>query len=159
MTMDTTTKLRQYLRHQGLKVTQQREEITQVFLGSERHLSAEDLHQQVRKTHPEVGLSTVYRTLKLLVEAGLASRREFGDGITRYEPVAGGEHHDHLICVGCGTIIEFENQKIEELQREVAEEKRFAVLRHKLELYGYCHKCRQRRKAHREKQARKTRPR
>jgi Fur family ferric uptake transcriptional regulator len=136
--------LRDYLRHKGLKVTHQREEIAQTFLDSARHLSAEELYRQIQKIHPEVGLSTIYRTLKLLVEAGLASQREFGDGITRYEPVAGGRHHDHLICVNCGAIIEFQNQKIEELQKEVAENKNFTVLQHKLELYGYCEKCRRR---------------
>ena len=142
--MDRAGTLRDYLRYKGLKVTHQREEIAQTFLDSTRHLSAEELHRQIQKIHPEVGLSTIYRTLKLLVEAGLASQREFGDGITRYEPVAGGRHHDHLICVNCGAIIEFQNQKIEELQKEVAENKNFTVLQHKLELYGYCEKCRRR---------------
>ena len=134
--------LRDYLRHRGLKVTHQREEIAQTFLDSTRHLSAEELYRLIQKGHPEMGLSTIYRTLKLLVEAGLASQREFGDAITRYEPVAGGRHHDHLICVNCGAIIEFQNQKIEELQKEVAENNNFTVLQHKLELYGYCEKCR-----------------
>jgi Fur family ferric uptake transcriptional regulator len=142
--MNKINTLQQYLRHEGLKVTQQRESIAQVFLDSSHHLSAEELYRQIQETHPQVGLSTVYRTLKLLVEAGLASRREFGDGITRYEPVTRDEHHDHLICVNCGAIIEFENQKIEELQREVAQQHRFTVLRHKLELYGTCEKCRRR---------------
>lgn len=123
-------------------MTHQREEIAQTFLDSTRHLSAEELYRLIQKGHPEMGLSTIYRTLKLLVEAGLASQREFGDGITRYEPVAGGRHHDHLICVNCGAIIEFQNQKIEELQKEVAENNNFTVLQHKLELYGYCEKCR-----------------
>ena len=143
--MAKTNILREYLRHKGLKVTQQREEIAQIFLSSAHHLSAEELYQQTRKTHPEVGLSTVYRTLKLLVEASLATERQFGERITRYEPVARGEHHDHIICINCGVIVEFENRKIEELQREVAERNNFTVLRHKLELYGYCQKCRQRR--------------
>lgn len=142
--MDQAGALQDYLRHKGLKVTHQREEIARTFLRSTRHLSAEELYRQIQKIHPEVGLSTIYRTLKLLVEAGLASQREFGDGITRYEPVAGGRHHDHLICVNCGAIIEFQNQKIEELQKEVAENKNFTVLQHKLELYGYCEKCRRR---------------
>lgn len=127
-----------------MKVTRQREEIAKTFLDSPHHLSAEELYRQIQKAHPELGLSTIYRTLKLLVESGLASRREFGDGITRYEPTSGGQHHDHLICINCGAIIEFENQKIEELQNEVAEKNDFTVLRHKLELYGYCQKCRRR---------------
>jgi len=137
--------LREYLRRRGLKVTHQREEIAEIFLDSPHHLSAEELYQQIRESHPQVGLSTVYRTLNLLVQAGLASRREFGDGIARYEPVAENKHHDHFICVRCGAIIEFANQKIEELQSEVAQQNNFTVLRHKLELYGYCEKCRRRR--------------
>ena len=142
--MDAYQKLRRYLRRGGLKVTRQREEIARVFLDSGRHLSAEELYQQIRQDHPQVGLSTVYRTLKLLVDAKLASRREFGDHITRYEPQSGSTHHDHLICVGCGAIIEFENEKIEELQNEVAAQNDFTVLRHKLELYGTCKECRRR---------------
>ncbi|MFC1683490.1 Fur family transcriptional regulator, partial [Candidatus Zixiibacteriota bacterium] len=70
------------------------------------------------------------------------TKREFGDGITRYEPRSGSEHHDHLICISCGAIIEFENQKIEQLQNEMALRNDFTVLRHSLKLYGYCKKCR-----------------
>jgi Fur family ferric uptake transcriptional regulator len=134
--------LRTYLHRKGLKFTQQREEIAGTFLRAEKHLSAEELYRRIRRRHPEVGLSTVYRTLKLLVDAGLASRRDFGDGITRYEPRSGEGHHDHLICVRCGAIIEFENRKIEALQKEVAALNEFTVTRHRLEIYGYCSKCR-----------------
>jgi len=140
--MRTTEKLRNYLHKKGLKITQQRQEIAETFLKAGRHLSAEELYGQIRQTHPEVGLSTVYRTLKLLVDAGLASQREFGDGIIRYEPQLDEGHHDHLICVRCGAILEFENQKIEALQKEVAELNSFTVIRHRLELYGYCDRCR-----------------
>ena len=134
--------LHTYLRHHGLKNTQQREEIAEKFLKADQHLSAEELYRRIHRTHPEVGLSTVYRTLKLLVDAGLASQRDFGDGITRYEPSSGEDHHDHLICVRCGAIIEFKNLKIEALQKEVAALKGFTVIRHRLEIYGYCEKCR-----------------
>jgi len=140
--MNASDTLHTYLRRHGLKITQQREEIAEIFLQADQHLSAEELYRRIRRTHPEVGLSTVYRTLKLLVDAGLASRRDFGDGITRYEPRSGAGHHDHLICVRCGAIIEFENQKIEALQKEVAALKGFTVTRHRLEIFGYCHQCR-----------------
>jgi Fur family ferric uptake transcriptional regulator len=140
--MSELRKFQQYLRSKGLKITHQREEIARTFLHSSRHLSAEELYQRIRNAHPEVGLSTVYRTLKLLVNASLASPRQFGDGITRYEPQTGDEHHDHLICINCGSIIEFEDQRIEQLQNKVAQNNDFTVLRHKLELYGYCKKCR-----------------
>jgi Fur family ferric uptake transcriptional regulator len=140
--MGELRKLHQYLHAQGMKITQQREEIAETFLKANRHASAEELYRRVHRTHPEVGLSTVYRTLKLLVDSGLASRREFGDGITRYEPRSGEGHHDHLICIRCGAIIEFKNQEIEALQKEVAERKGFTVTRHRLEIYGYCDRCR-----------------
>jgi Fur family ferric uptake transcriptional regulator len=140
--MKTAETLNTYLRRKGLKITQQREEIARSFLRAGQHLTAEELYRRILRTNPEVGLSTVYRTLKLLVDAGLASRRDFGDGIIRYEPRSGGDHHDHLICVRCGAIIEFENRKIEALKKEVAARKRFTVIRHRLEIFGYCEKCR-----------------
>jgi Fur family ferric uptake transcriptional regulator len=93
----------------------------------------------VRKKNPRVGYATVYRTLKLLQDSGLASSRQFDDGQTRYE--VAGAHHDHLICVKCGLILEFENDEIERLQEAMAAELGgFRVLRHKHELYCLCPK-------------------
>jgi Fur family ferric uptake transcriptional regulator len=89
-----------------------------------------------------VSLATVYRTMKLLAESGLASARQFGDGQTRYEAAAGRGHHDHLICTGCGAIVEFANARIESLQSLVARRHGFEVENHKLELYGRCGRCR-----------------
>jgi Fur family ferric uptake transcriptional regulator len=83
----------------------------------------------------------VYRTLKLLADAGLAEARRFEDGFTRYEYTVAIGHHDHLICTKCGTIIEFENARIEKLQQDVARKNRFQVKNHKLELYGLCAAC------------------
>jgi Fur family transcriptional regulator, ferric uptake regulator len=100
----------------------------------------------VRREDPRVSLATVYRTMKLLAECGLAVPREFGDGQTRYEPGRRG-HHDHLICTGCGTIVEFENERIEELQMRVARRHGFVIDSHKLEMYGRCPACRRERGA------------
>ncbi len=83
----------------------------------------------------------MYRTLKLLAEAGLAQERRFEDGFTRYEHASPDAHHDHLICTRCGAIIEFENERIEALQQDVARKNRFKVQSHKLELYGLCAGC------------------
>jgi Fur family ferric uptake transcriptional regulator len=132
-----------YVRRQGLKSTQQRDVIVDMFLRSSGHMSIEDLLARVRRKSPKVGYATVYRTLKLLADCGIAAARQFGDGQTRYE-VMGDEHahHDHLICVSCGLILEFENDTIEQLQEEMADRLGgFKLVRHKLELYGLCPKA------------------
>ncbi len=133
--------LSEYLSGQGLKATRQRDQILRIFAEAGRHLSAEDLYLLVKKTAPGTGYATVYRTLKLLTEAGLADERRFDDGVTRYEFKATDGHHDHLICTGCGRIIEFENRQIEELQQHVAKKNQFLVQSHRLELYGFCDRC------------------
>ena len=133
--------LSQYLSGQGLRATNQRDAILKIFIEKGQHLSAEELSALVRKSHPGVGYATVYRTLKLLSEAGLAQERRFEDGFTRYEPATSDTHHDHLICTKCGTILEFENERIEALQQDVARKNRFKVQSHKLELYGLCADC------------------
>lgn len=126
----------------GLKSTRQRDMILECFLSSDSHLSTEDLYLKVRAKNPSIGYATVYRTLKLFAESGIAREIHFGDGQTRYEHVAEGEHHDHLICTRCGAVQEFENEAIEKLQQEVAAQFGFAVESHKMELYGICSKCR-----------------
>lgn len=130
-----------YIARQGLKSTRQRDIILDAFLSSERHLSIEELYLKLRAKHPNIGYATVYRTLKLFAESGIAREMQFGDGQTRYEHVGEGEHHDHLVCTGCGAIIEFENETIETLQNEVAAAHGFLIKTHKLELYGLCARC------------------
>lgn len=125
-----------YLEKNNLKQTKQRELILNTFLDANRHVTSEDLYQEVRKQHSNIGYTTVYRTLKLLVEAELATERRFDDGITRYEIEYG--HHDHIICLDCGAIIEFEDESIERLQEQRAKELDFRVERHKFELYCRC---------------------
>ncbi len=131
----------EYLSGQGLKSTRQRDVVLNAFVSAGRHLSAEELYLLVKKSNPGIGYATVYRTLKLLAEAGLADERRFEDGFTRYEYNASDGHHDHLICTRCGKIIEFENERIEQLQQDVARKNRFKVQSHKLELYGLCSDC------------------
>ena len=132
-----------YLGRQRLKTTQQREAIVDEFLLTSSHVSIDELLLRVRRHQAKVGYATVYRTLKLLVECGLATARQFGDGQTRYEVADDvASHHDHLICVQCGLILEFENPEIERLQEEMAASLGgFKVVRHKLELYGLCPKA------------------
>lgn len=133
----------EFQRRSGLKTTSQRELIVDVFLHNEAHVSIDELLTVVRERSPRVGYATVYRTIKLLVSAGLAAPRQFGDGQTRYE-VSSPEtpHHDHLICMQCGLILEFENNEIERLQELVAKRLGgFKIVQHKLELYGLCPKA------------------
>lgn len=137
----TNDKLIEFLAGQGLRSTSQRDLIFSVFAEAGQHVSAEELYAQVKKKNPRIGYATVYRTLKLLAEAGLADERRFHDGFTRFEIKTTEAHHDHLICTRCGMILEFENERIEALQKDVARRKGFLVHTHKLELYGLCAKC------------------
>ncbi len=131
---------RAYLRRKRLKTTQQREAIVDAFLHSTGHVNLEDLLSSARKKNPGVGLATVYRTVKLLEDAGLASSRQFGSGQTLYEVT--GEHHDHIICHQCQYIVEFESEEIERLQREVVRRAGFSLVHHRHELFGVCEKAR-----------------
>ena len=133
---------RKFVAREGFKSTRQRELILDLFLSAQRHMNVEELHRKLRARHPRIGYSTACRTFKLFALSGIAREVHFGDGRTRYEPVAQGEHHDHLVCTGCGQIAEFENRKIEELQTAVADSHDFLIHSHKLELYGLCAKCR-----------------
>jgi Fur family ferric uptake transcriptional regulator len=144
MTSETTNKdevLERFMAQRGLKSTRQRNLIIETFFGTPGHLSVEDLWTKVRELDQKVSVATVYRTMKLLLEARLAHARNFGDGQTRYEAAVGRHHHDHLICTGCGTIVEFENDRIEQMQDAVARKHHFKVTSHKMELYGLCKSC------------------
>lgn len=125
----------------GLKSTKQRDIILDCFLASHCHVSTEELYLKLKESSPGIGFATVYRTLKLFAEAGIAREIQLGDGQTRYEHLHAGEHHDHLVCTRCGAIVEFENETIEKLQTEVASQHGFTILNHKLELYGVCARC------------------
>ncbi len=133
--------LTRYMAQRGLKSTRQRSLIVDTFFQTPGHLSVEDLWAKVRQQDAKVSVATVYRTMKLLSECGLAHARNFGDGQTRYEAAIGRHHHDHLICTRCGIIVEFENDRIEQLQEVVARKHGFRVTSHKMELYGLCRSC------------------
>ena len=132
--------LKEHLAKHQLKLTRQRELILNVFLKME-HISAEQMYRLLSRKDPHIGLATIYRTLNLFCEAGLAQARHFGTQ-TKYDNVSHKGHHDHLICTGCGKIVEFENCDIERLQEEVAKRNGFTIQTHKLELYGLCSGCR-----------------
>jgi Fur family ferric uptake transcriptional regulator len=129
-----------YLVKNRLKRSGQREAILDVFLRSERHLSVDDLLQMVKRKHPEVGRTTVYRTLKLLQAAGLASELQL-EGESRFEREYKRQHHDHFICRSCGDILEFSSPEIERLQDEVAAGIGFVIEGHRHQIYGRCRRC------------------
>jgi Fur family ferric uptake transcriptional regulator len=136
---------------EGLKATKQREEILNVFLDSSGHKNLAQIYAQVAKINPKIGYTTVYRTLKLFTHLGLATQRKFADGETRYEPASEGSHHDHLICLDCGKIIEFEDQTLEALQNGIAQRHRFKIFHHRMELYGRCEECNRKKRTGRRK--------
>ncbi|MCA9716324.1 MAG: transcriptional repressor [Myxococcales bacterium] len=131
-----------YLAKNQLKSTRQRDLIAYKFFSTEGHISIEELLALSRTENPRIGYATVYRTLKLLTECGLAAMRRFGDGQTMYETAGDTEHHDHLICIECGHVLEFQNEEIEREQERVARSFGFNLVRHRLELYGMCPKAR-----------------
>jgi Fur family ferric uptake transcriptional regulator len=135
-------RLQAYMVKKGLRSTAQRRLIIDTFFEGAPHMTIEDLLTEVRARDRGIGYATVYRTLKLLAECGVASERRFGDGLSRYELAdEASAHHDHLICLSCGKIIEFEEPRIEELQEEIAAKYGFAITSHKHEMYGDCAEC------------------
>lgn len=137
-------KLSSFLKEKGFKSTRQREIIASEFLKTGEHVTAEDLYKKINRKHKDIGLTTVYRTLKLLKKSGLATESVFADHLTRYEPLSEEDHHDHLVCLDCGLITEFEDSKLERLQEKIADEFGFYTISHKMDLYGYCRNCRDR---------------
>lgn len=132
----------EYLTNENLKMTPQRRLILDTMIKQDDHVSSEELYARVKKKDPSIGQATVYRTLKLLNDSGLVEPLDFADGVTRYEPSYGKEHHDHLICEKCGKNIEILDETIENRQDELAKEHGFTLLRHKMYLYGICADCR-----------------
>ncbi len=131
----------QYLHKQGLKRTQQRDAVLDLFLNTDKHLTAEAIFQKLRTEHANIGFSTVYRTLKLLKECQLARESYFADGRMYFEHQFDAPHHDHMVCMQCGNTVEFLNPTIEELQDRVAAENDFTPVRHTMVIYGYCSEC------------------
>jgi len=135
-----------YLQKNNLKLTNQRLKILEQFLSIEKHFSAEELYRIIRQKDPGVGYTTIYRTLKLICDAGLAREVDFGDGFTRFEHSFGHEHHDHLICLKCGKFVEVVDPALEALQMRLAKKHGFITMKHKMQIFGYCNKCKKNKK-------------
>jgi len=135
---------RRHLHDHRLPVTHQRLAVAEAIFCSGEHLSAADITGRVGA----VGTATVYRTLELLVESGLVTEHDFGEGFKRYEPgpaggEGGGAPHEHCICSSCGAVMEFSNDRLERMIALLAEEVEFRPHRHRLEVYGLCRRCQQ----------------
>lgn len=137
---DEVEVLNAYLSAQGLKRSEQREVILDVFLKAKGHVSVDDLLGLVQKKHPEISRATVYRTLRVFQEAGLASELEL-QGRSRFEADWNRQHHDHMICEDCGEIFEFVSPEIERLQDEMARRIGFVIRAHRHHILGRCARC------------------
>jgi Fur family ferric uptake transcriptional regulator len=129
------SKIEELCAEKGLRMTDQRRVIARVLSDAHDHPDAEELHRRAAAIDPHISIATVYRTVRLFEDAGILERHDFRDGRSRYEEVPG-THHDHLIDIQSGRVIEFRNEEIERLQRRVAEELGFELVDHRLELYG-----------------------
>lgn len=135
---------RRYLREQGLPVTPQREAVADAIFSSSGHLSVEDIEVQLRGTGERIGKATIYRTVEILVRSGLVEEHDFGEGFKRYEHLFGSTPvHEHLVCINCHTVVEFQSPEVVRLQDETAREHGFTPIRHRLEIYGLCGTCRE----------------
>ena len=119
----------------GLRITEQRRIIARILSEAEDHPDVETLHERASAVDPRISIATVYRTVRLFEEAGILERHEFGDGRSRYE-AASDEHHDHLINVETGDVIEFVDEELEALQKKIAEKLGYRLVDHRMELYG-----------------------
>lgn len=131
-----------YLREQGLPVTHQREVVADIVFSSGEHLSVDDIEREMRAAGERIGKATIYRTLDLLVKSNLVGENDFGEGFKRYEHRLSREPiHEHLICLHCGMVIEFQDSGVHRIEALVTAEHGFRPTRHKLEIYGLCREC------------------
>ena len=138
---DIMRRVREEARRRAVRWTNQRQAIVETFIAADEHITVEDLHHRVRLIDRTVSAATVYRTVNMLVEMGVATKRHFGTGSATFECEVNKEHHDHFVCTACAKIIEFHNVAIEELQETVAREHGFTLSHHRMELYGVCAEC------------------
>lgn len=130
------------IRDMGIKVTQQRIAILEALADGRAHVTAQEVYEKVNSRYPEIGFATVYRFLRKMAEQNLVTEVRMGGLPARYE-LTPRRHHDHLTCMNCGQIVEFESPQIEALQEAVAREHNFRLTHHVLELYGVCPRCAQ----------------
>lgn len=139
--MNEMEKFERYLRANNQKMTQPRKIILEAFLGTKGHLTTEAILREAKKIDPGIGQATVFRTIRLIADAGLAREALQEDGAKTFEHLADHSHHDHLLCVECGRVIEFLNPAIEREQRKIFVQYGFEPRGHMMELLGLCPEC------------------
>ena len=139
---DVLEDLKIVLKNKGMKYTEQRAVILQILLNIDEHLNAEEVHSVVKEKFPElnIGIATIYRTLNFLEDVELISSISFGKDGKKYESTKE-QHHDHIICTSCGTIVEFYDDQIEKRQEDIAQKNGFVITNHNMQLFGICKKC------------------
>lgn len=135
---------RTFLRDHNFPVTPQRDAIAETIVFADTHPSVGDLERMLRRRGIHVGRATIYRTLDLMVRAGVVQEHDFGEGFKRYEARAAQGHHEHLICIDCGKVVEFSSERLERMTSLIAEEYGFRGHHHRLEIYGLCPDCQRR---------------
>ena len=137
--------LEHYIHESGLKNTPQRYKVLEVFLALEDHLSVDELYEAVHKRYPEIGHSTVFRTMKIIHDAGLAKTIRNQQGVVKYEHAYNHKEHEHLICSNCGKLIEVSVPQLDNIQRDIASKYDFEVVEHVFKLIGLCSVCKKER--------------
>ncbi|MGD8375013.1 MAG: transcriptional repressor [Acidobacteriota bacterium] len=139
--MDASRTFSRYLADHRLKITAERLAIARAVAGREGHFDVDSLLQDLRERKVRASRATIYRTLAHLLEAGLVHRVTASGGVPLYESMAGRGHHHHMVCLGCGALLEFSDGPLEELQRTVCERNGFRMTDHTLRIEGYCRRC------------------
>ncbi len=134
-------RLKNFIEKKGLRNSRQRMAILEIISDMDDHFSIDELYQKTKSIYPQIGYATIYRTVNLFVDAGILHRRNFHNDSPIYEIILQQDHHDHIICLGCGKIIEFNNERMERIQNYIAKQFNFEPKFHRFEMYGYCEKC------------------
>jgi len=137
--LDPSDRFQEFVRRHKGRLTPQRQYIVKEFLALNGHYGIQELYEHFRSHGKVINPSTIFRTLKLLVQAGVAVERQFENGNTKFDVNVA--HHDHLICLNCGKIVEFDNPSLEKMQARIVEKLGFEMAFHKHEIYGYCRHC------------------
>lgn len=140
-TNDQLRSIEEYMTSRGFKLTRPRRRVVEKLLSVRGHVSADELFDLLRKDNDDVSRATVYRTLSIVSQSGLVDGHDFDGGRRVYEPMVGRAHHDHLFCIACGKVIEFEEDAIERLQEAVVARYRFTPVYHSHKIFGYCETC------------------
>lgn len=132
---------REYLRKKGLKFTPERKMVLKYVFALHKHFDVDQIYENMHHNGGRLSRATIYRTLPLLVESGLIKEAMYCQGRATYEHIFGHDHHDHLVCIKCGKVIEFKEEKIEKLQDSICKKYEFEPVEHKLGIRGYCKRC------------------